>query len=275
MAENNPNDQLVTITIKVLGSENRHQLTVPLSMTISELKDKVVEFSNFEKESIRLIFMGKSLQNKETLSFYKIEDGHTILAHASRKSSQDNQADDPPPPTISQAPRIPPPNPPSSNPNEPNLLPQTPNLPPLPRNPVADVKKELSGIQRELAILLNDAANMQLQLTTTNADEINQSIRKYLTDCNSLIQSTRLKINNIRNVRFTTNNNRVEVDPQASNSNDSRQNDFQTPRPVVDDIFTPSERADIQSQITSLDQYVNTHELDENYKSSDLYKSLH
>ncbi|KAK8883444.1 hypothetical protein M9Y10_046095 [Tritrichomonas musculus] len=293
----------VTIKIKVLGSEVLHELTIPLSTSILSLKEKVAEFTQFPLESIRLIFRGRSLQNTEKLSTYKIEDGHTIIVHCSKGGQKsNNNTEDPPPPPRNLNP------PPTSIPSnsnqqaEPNMLPQTPALPPLPHNSVTDFKRELSQIQHNIAILLNSAAQLQVTLTQSNSTEINESIQKYATDTRQYLLNTVNKIQSLQNTRFVTNNNRVEVDNNSSNTNNANQPNIgtgsssvennntsqnsvnnnnsnqntqqQQSRPVVDDIFTPNDKAFIQNQISSLNDYVENNELDESYSTTDIYKQL-
>lgn len=312
MSETTDETNTVTIKIKVLGSEDIHELTVPLNTTILALKEKVAEFSKFPLESIRLIFGGRSLQNGETLSTYKIEDGHTIIVHCSRSGQKSNRvAEDPPPPPNNLNPPPPPSSDNQANANQQSDPPfqQSPVLPPLPHNSVTDFKRDLSVIQLNIALLLESATHLQSCLSRTNAAEINESIQKYTNDCQQVLQDTFNKVQSIQHTNFVTNNSRVEVNEEHNNTNttnntntntnnslnnntpnptrntntgsstnqngsNTNQNTQPQTRPVVDDIFTPNDRAFIQQQISNLDDYVDNNELDESYSSTNIYRQL-
>ncbi|OHT17012.1 hypothetical protein TRFO_12700 [Tritrichomonas foetus] len=274
-------EKVITINIKVLGSEVEHQLSVPLNLTIQSLKELITDFCDFPIDSIRLIFRGRSLQNAETISHYNIEDGHTIIVHGSKKANKDKNED---PPAPNQ------PNPP------PQLQPQNPSLPPLPRNEVTDVKRDLSHIQYQIALLIQNGADLQNKIaTSSNPNEINDAILKFATENKNAMAQLYPQIQSLKNKHFVANNNRVEVGAppppaEAANSNQSdssnnsstnesnsqnqntnqNQTDAQPQnpaRPVVEDIFSPFERALVQQQAATLAQYVSENHLDEAYTS--------
>lgn len=313
MSDSTDETNTVTIKIKVLGSEDLHELTIPLCTTILSLKEKIADFSKLPIDSMRLIFRGRSLQNDEKLSKYKIEDGHTIIVHCSKSGQKSKTAEDPPPPprNLDSPPNISPSN--QNNTNQQTDQPvfqQSPELPPLPHNSVTDFKRELSSIQHNIAILLDSATHLQTSLNGTNATEINELIQKYSNDCRQILQNTFNQVQSIQHTHFVTNNNRVEVDEQHNNTNDNSnannnplsnnnvpnptanvntntgsntnqnnsnnpsQNPQQQSRPVVDDIFSPNDKAFIQQQISNLDEYVENNELDESYTTTDIYRQL-
>ena len=159
-------------------------------------------------------------------------------------------------------------------------------------------------IQHNIAILLESATHLQMSLTTSNASEINESIQKYSNDSRQILQNTFNKIQSIQHTHFATNNSRVEVNEEQRNENSSThsninnplmnasanagisansnqnvgvnttQNPHPQPRPVVDDIFSPNDKAFIQQQISNLNDYVENNELDESYSSTDIYRQL-
>ncbi|KAF9366048.1 hypothetical protein BGX34_006588 [Mortierella sp. NVP85] len=67
------------ITINVKASNDRkHTISIAVSDTVLELKQKVAENCDTPAERIRLIYSGKVLQDGHALATYKILDGHTV-----------------------------------------------------------------------------------------------------------------------------------------------------------------------------------------------------
>lgn len=69
----------VTFNVKS-GSEQKHVLTLPLSTTIGDVKEKLSkpEYADIGVDRQRLIFSGRILKNEDTLEQAKIKDGHTV-----------------------------------------------------------------------------------------------------------------------------------------------------------------------------------------------------
>lgn len=80
MTEDAASDEApVTFNIKY-GNDNRHSLTLPLTATVLELKQKLAtpEYVNFEPGRQRLIYSGRVLKDADTLASYKIKEGNTV-----------------------------------------------------------------------------------------------------------------------------------------------------------------------------------------------------
>ncbi|KAE8348715.1 hypothetical protein BDV28DRAFT_142894 [Aspergillus coremiiformis] len=82
-------DSPVTFHIKS-SNDAKFTLTLPLSAHVSELKEKLAtsEYADTPAERQRLIYSGRVLKDNETLSTYKIKDGHTIHLVKSAASNQ-------------------------------------------------------------------------------------------------------------------------------------------------------------------------------------------
>ncbi|KAL3472154.1 hypothetical protein BJX99DRAFT_236030 [Aspergillus californicus] len=72
-------DSPITFHIKA-SNDAKYTLTLPLSTPVSELKEKLSssEYADTPAERQRLIYSGRVLKDTDTLSTYKIKDGHTI-----------------------------------------------------------------------------------------------------------------------------------------------------------------------------------------------------
>ncbi|BFZ60692.1 hypothetical protein YB2330_001734 [Saitoella coloradoensis] len=67
------------ITINIKSSQDKkYSLTVPLSLTVLEFKQRIAAVSEIEVERQRLIYSGRVLKDPDTLETYKIADGNTI-----------------------------------------------------------------------------------------------------------------------------------------------------------------------------------------------------
>lgn len=60
------------------SNDAKYPVTLPPSTTIAELKTKLSELSEIPTERQRLIYSGRVMKDDETLSFYKVQSGHTI-----------------------------------------------------------------------------------------------------------------------------------------------------------------------------------------------------
>ena len=69
----------LTFNIKS-SSDQKHVVTVPDTMTVQELKQKLStsEFADISPERQRLIYAGRVLKDPDTLASYKIKDGNTV-----------------------------------------------------------------------------------------------------------------------------------------------------------------------------------------------------
>ncbi|PYH46933.1 ubiquitin domain-containing protein DSK2 [Aspergillus saccharolyticus JOP 1030-1] len=82
-------DSPITFTIKS-SNDAKYTLTLPLSTTVSDLKEKLAssEYADTPAERQRLIYSGRVLKDNETLATYKIKEGHTIHLVKSAASNQ-------------------------------------------------------------------------------------------------------------------------------------------------------------------------------------------
>ncbi|MCJ1245855.1 hypothetical protein MMC30_003059 [Trapelia coarctata] len=81
MAEDTPADGGAPVTFHVKSSnDTKYTVTVPLSATVLELKQKLStsEYADVPPERQRLIYSGRVLKDNETLDSYKIKEGNTI-----------------------------------------------------------------------------------------------------------------------------------------------------------------------------------------------------
>ncbi|EGW32703.1 uncharacterized protein SPAPADRAFT_60059 [Spathaspora passalidarum NRRL Y-27907] len=67
----------IKVTIKSSG-DKKYEVTFDTSITVLELKQLIAAESDIPAESQRLIYSGKVLKDNETVSSYKVQDGHTI-----------------------------------------------------------------------------------------------------------------------------------------------------------------------------------------------------
>lgn len=77
--ESAPSDQQITFTVKS-SSDQKHVVTVSLSTTVGDLKQKLStsEYANIPAERQRLIYSGRVLKDPDTLNTCKIKEGNTV-----------------------------------------------------------------------------------------------------------------------------------------------------------------------------------------------------
>lgn len=80
----------ITINLKSLDASVR-TISVPLNITVGELKKRIQDRYDVPVASQRLIFFGKALKDDQLLSSYSIEDGHTIHMVARPPGAQEQQ----------------------------------------------------------------------------------------------------------------------------------------------------------------------------------------
>ncbi|KAI9779064.1 MAG: hypothetical protein M1839_007730 [Geoglossum umbratile] len=91
MADDSSSADETPITFNVKSSSDaKFALTLPLNTTVLDLKNKLAEpeFADIPAERQRLIYSGSILKDGETLSHYKIKDGHTVHLVKSAASNQ-------------------------------------------------------------------------------------------------------------------------------------------------------------------------------------------
>lgn len=86
-------DTPITFTVKS-STDAKFTLTLPISTPVSELKLKLSssEYADTPADRQRLIYSGRVLKDNETLSTYKIKDGHTVHLVKSAASNQQRTA---------------------------------------------------------------------------------------------------------------------------------------------------------------------------------------
>jgi ubiquilin len=90
-------DAPITFNIRA-GNDARFTVTVPLSLTVLQLKEKLSgeEYANAPVERLRLIYSGRVLKDPETLASYKIKAGNTVhmvkAAQSNERQSPSNQS---------------------------------------------------------------------------------------------------------------------------------------------------------------------------------------
>ncbi|KAL1304294.1 hypothetical protein AAFC00_000699 [Neodothiora populina] len=87
-------DPQLTFTVKS-SADSKYSISMPASATILDLKTKLAssEFADIPPERQRLIYSGRVLKDGETLSSYKIKDGHTIhLVKGAESNARQNPA---------------------------------------------------------------------------------------------------------------------------------------------------------------------------------------
>lgn len=87
--ENAPSDQQITFTVKS-SSDQKHVVSVPLNMTVGDLKQKLStsEYANIPAERQRLIYSGRVLKDPDTIETCKIKDGNTVHLVKGAESNQ-------------------------------------------------------------------------------------------------------------------------------------------------------------------------------------------
>ena len=86
-----PHDKDAQVTFHVKSSsEAKYTLTVPRTMTVIELKNKLAgsEYADLPAERQRLIYSGRVLKDPDTLDSYKVQNHHTIHLVKSAASNQ-------------------------------------------------------------------------------------------------------------------------------------------------------------------------------------------
>jgi ubiquilin len=87
-------EQQVTFNVKS-SSEAKYVLTIPLSMTVADLKQKLSteEYANLPPERQRLIYSGRVLKDHDTVGSCKIKDGNTVhLVRGAESNQRQNPA---------------------------------------------------------------------------------------------------------------------------------------------------------------------------------------
>ena len=79
-----------SITITIKSTSNKFTLSVPLSITVLDLKTKIStpEYADVPPSTQRLIYSGRVLKDGETLETYKVKDGNTVHLVKSAPSNQ-------------------------------------------------------------------------------------------------------------------------------------------------------------------------------------------
>lgn len=84
----------ITFSVKS-SSDAKYQLTVPLHITVLELKQKLStsEYADIPPERQRLIYSGRVLKDPDTLASYKIKEGNTVhLVKGAASNQRQNPA---------------------------------------------------------------------------------------------------------------------------------------------------------------------------------------
>lgn len=79
-----------SVTINIKSTNAKHTLSVPLSITTLELKNKLStpEYAGVPASSQRLIYSGRVLKDGDTLESHKVKDGNTVHLVKSAPSNQ-------------------------------------------------------------------------------------------------------------------------------------------------------------------------------------------
>lgn len=79
-----------TVTFNVKSNQAKWSLTLPLSTTAIDLKNKLAtaEYANVPAASQRLIYSGRVLKDDDTLLSHKVKDGNTMHLVKSAPSNQ-------------------------------------------------------------------------------------------------------------------------------------------------------------------------------------------
>lgn len=84
----------ITFNIKS-SSDAKYVVTVPLSITVADLKEKLStsEYADLPAARQRLIYSGRVLKDQDTLATYKIKDGNTVhLVRGAESNARQNPA---------------------------------------------------------------------------------------------------------------------------------------------------------------------------------------
>ena len=90
-------EQQITFNVKSSG-EQKYVLTMPLSQTIADVKQKLStsEYASLPPERQRLIYSGRVLKDNDTVGSCKIKDGNTVhLVRGAESNSRQNPANQP------------------------------------------------------------------------------------------------------------------------------------------------------------------------------------
>ena len=82
--------QAESVSINIKSTNAKYNLSVPLSLTAIELKNKLStpEYADVPATSQRLIYSGRVLKDGDTLESHKVKDGNTIHLVKSAPSNQ-------------------------------------------------------------------------------------------------------------------------------------------------------------------------------------------
>lgn len=89
-----PEESPVTFNIKS-SSDAKYVLTLPLSLTVLDLKNKLAgaDYADIPPERQRLIYSGRVLKDPDTLASYKIKEGNTVhLVKGAASNQRQNPA---------------------------------------------------------------------------------------------------------------------------------------------------------------------------------------
>lgn len=84
----------VTFNIKS-SSDAKYVITIPLTMTVLDLKTRLsgTDYADIPPDRQRLIYSGRVLKDPDTLSSYKIKEGHTVhLVKGAASNQRQNPA---------------------------------------------------------------------------------------------------------------------------------------------------------------------------------------
>ncbi|KAF9961275.1 hypothetical protein BGZ72_004196 [Mortierella alpina] len=85
----------ITLNVKTLESQT-YAVSVPLSETVLQLKDRLASLLEVPSPRQRLIFRGRVLANEKPLTDYSLQDGHTIHLVTRPADAPSNQQNDTP-----------------------------------------------------------------------------------------------------------------------------------------------------------------------------------
>lgn len=94
MADDAPNQDETPVTFNVKSSSDaKFVITVPLSLTVLDLKQKLsaTDYADIPAQRQRLIYSGRVLKDPDTLASYKIKEGNTVHLVKGAASNQKQQ----------------------------------------------------------------------------------------------------------------------------------------------------------------------------------------
>lgn len=96
MADDAATTEEITVTFNIKSSsEAKYVLTLPLSLTVLDLKNKLAgaDYADIPPERQRLIYSGRVLKDPDTLASYKIKEGNTVhLVKGAASNQRQNPA---------------------------------------------------------------------------------------------------------------------------------------------------------------------------------------